>query len=255
MNRFPASASILACAGPRARPVAFAYASALVVWLGGCGGGGSTSGPSAPATATSAPAVNVAAAWHNVLTTRASWSTTGTGPRGNYEEDLSLAPGSAATFAVTGTAGSTSQRTIQEALNGGAFTTTGVTVYFNSDTPFGSAFSDGSCSHYQPPLLPFPPLGPIGSSGPLGISIASNGCPSLAILTLFFLVVTTDSWSVESDSGATLFCVNSSSTDLLGNNLARTSICIETAADGSFGPKARLTRAQASTGTITTRNF
>src|SRR5205814_5141375 len=65
---------------------------------------------------------------------------------------------------------------------------------------------------------------------------------------------TTASWSLESDTGVVLLCLNSTMKDSAGAINGTLSTCIEVAADGALGAKARITIAALGI-SITTRNF
>jgi hypothetical protein len=220
-------------------------APTITALLAACGGG--SDGDQAAAS------VNVAAAWHNYLAGTWNWHTIGTGPDGKkYDFFATSRPGSPGKFSLTGNSGATSIQAASVSMDGVSLVTSTQTLYYNGDNLFGISYDDGTCSTVPPLASPLPGVKPIGSSGDFATSNDYTTCT----LPLQSPASTTENhWTIESDSNVTLFCIMATVKDPAGQTIAKEQDCLEAAADGTFGRRAKFTIYLSDTLSIVTRNF
>ncbi|HUG23570.1 hypothetical protein [Piscinibacter sp.] len=215
----------------------------LAAALAGCGGGGSSSGDGG--FKPPGDDVDARAAWENLLTTTRTWVVSGVASDGfSYTASISVAPGSALAFPVTGNTAARSIASI--VLTRGAATVDSriAETFFDAATGFvvGLRHSiDGVgtfCSPAASAAVP-PDAAANGSSGALFTIDELDGC----LVSSAKIGSATQTWSVEfeSETGITFFCTNATERTLSGSVIATESDCIEVSADGSLGNKARVT--------------
>ena len=222
--------------------------------LTACGGGGSSDSSTSPPGAAS---VNVAAAWNNLLTTTASWRTTGRGADGkNYELSYSIAPGVDGVFQLTGASGSTSIQESSVTINGNMEFSGRQTLYFhtngyNNSELLGIDYGDGQCSFTPIFASPIPGVMPIGSSSGFQTSLDYASCttPGDPISR------TGNTWSIESDGNVTLFCITSVTMDLADTLIAKEQDCVEADLNGNLLAKARIKIYTSESSAIVTKNY
>jgi hypothetical protein len=213
---------------------------AAALLLAACGGGGDTQ-PAGPY------AVNTALG--HLLVSGGSW--TMSGPAGGQPFTLTLAftPAPAGVFPVNGVFAAQSLQTITVVAAGQTNSGT-ETIYFDATTRiFFGLQADGACS-VATANTPLPATATVGTSGPIFTELDLDGCTgaSLAVGT------TTGTWSLVSDTGVTLLCWDQTAKDPGGTVNGMESLCIETAADGTLGGKARFSLTALGV-TLNARNF
>lgn len=225
--------------------------------LSACGGGGGDSGGGAPTPPPpSAASIDAAAAWRNFITTPQSWIVGGVGSDNKgYVISITLTPGSAQVFPLNGTSYATTTANVATRIGGIDIPTTSNISYFNPTTFVlaGTRNTDANnpptCSETTASTVP-PTSAAIGASGPLQTFNDRNGCTTNSASE--GTSVTT--WSVDSEAGVTFFCLNTTTRDLNGVVEATESDCVQSAADGTLGPKARVSLTQAGGFSLVARN-
>ncbi len=215
--------------------------AAAAVLLSACGGGG---GDGAPA---STYAVN--AALGRLLVTGGSWTMTGTANGQTFTLAVAFAPAPAGPFPVNGAMSAQSLQTIT--LVSGGVSSSGVeTIYFDATSRiFFGLQADGTCS-VATANTSLPTSAALGASGAIFSESDLDGClgTSLAVGS------TANTWSLVSDSGIALLCWDLAAKDALGTPNGAESLCVEIAANGTLGAKARFSLTALGI-TITARNF
>lgn len=112
-----------------------------------------------------------------------------------------------------------------------------------------AAYDDNTCS-VATSNSALPASATVGASGAFYSLSDLAGCASGAAVT----GTTTTGWSMENDAGVALLCWNSTGRDTAGVLLGTIASCVQVAADGTLGTKARLTLA-ADGFTTTARNY
>jgi hypothetical protein len=213
-------------------------AAALLVTA--CGGGGDSQ-PAGPY------AVN--AALNHLLVTGGSWTMSGSASGQPFTLTMAFAPGPAGLFPVNGVFAAQSVQTITAVAAGQSSSGT-QTIYFDAGTHAFLGFqADGTCS-VATANTALPATAAADASGPIFTETDLDGCASTSLAA----GTTTSTWSVASDSGVTLMCWDLVSKDLGGTVNGMESMCIQIAADGTLGGKARFSLT-ASGVTINARNF
>ncbi len=216
-------------------------AATAALLLAACGGGGD-------APPTTPYAVN--AAQHHLLADGGSWRMNGTGPNGvAFTIAMSFAPATAAPFPFDGVvaARSIETLTIQAA---GQSDTVAQTIYFDAaDLSIRGSESGGACS-VATANAALPTSAMLGAGGAMFSSRDLDGC----IGTSTLVSTTTATWSLEADHGVVLLCWNLAARDVSGAADATQSSCVEIAADGSLGTRARFALSAMGL-VITAKNF
>jgi hypothetical protein len=219
-----------------------AVAVALLV---ACGGGGNDT------TTTPTGTYNANAALHNLLVTGGSWAMSGNNNGTSYTVTVAVAPAASGPYPIGAIASSQALETITIVSNG----TTSVgtqTIYFNvTSGAFIGLQAAGLCSTATSNGAALPTNAAIGAAGALFTENDLDGCTSSSN------VVSTSSnvWTVVADTGIALLCWNVTSTALTPAGTTGTeSTCIQVAADGTLGTKARFSLT-AGTVSISARNF
>jgi hypothetical protein len=225
--------------------------------LSACGGGGGDSGGSAPPPPPAgATSIDAAAAWRNFITMPQAWLVGGVGnDNKGYVISITLTPGTSQVFPLNGTSYATTTANVATRIGGIDIPTTSNVSYFNpttyvlAGTRNTEANGTPTCSETTASTVP-PTSAAVGSSGALHTFNDRNGC--LAGSTSEGTSVTT--WSVESEAGITYFCLNTTARNLAGAVEATEADCVQAAADGTLGAKARVTLTQAGGFTLVARN-
>lgn len=231
---------------------------ACAALMSACGGGDGDSGvnPFIPPTDDFA----TLAAWQNLLTVGGTWTLTGVGSDGaSYAATLQIAPAAAAAFPPTGTVYDRTAVASTLNRNGTPFGS-GVVEYFRAaDFTVQAARStaDGivECAQAVTPTsstLPpaaakvtFPP-----ASGALMSLNNLNVCAPGALVD----GTTTATWSLEFERGFVLLCLNSEARNLTNQVIGIENDCVEIAANGTLGTRARVTIVVSGL-TLVLRNF
>lgn len=225
---------------------------ALCAVVSGCGGGSGGDSPSETPPPVGASSVNVSQAWSNLISATGSWQTTGIGPDGKtYTLSLQSTPRSTATFKRTGESGNTTEQVLIVSTSGSATETSRRTLYFNATNLFGVEYDDGSCSIVPILASPLPGMSPVGSTGSVGTSYDFDSCAPQP----FDDGVTSNEWSIVSDSGITLFCITSVEYNRAGAVIGRDQTCIEATEAGALGTKARFTIYFSNTTALIAKNY
>jgi hypothetical protein len=232
-----------------------ALASAVLTACGG-GGGGAGGGAPPPPPPSGPASVNAAMAWRNFLTTAQAWTVSGVGSNGNtYTLALTLTPGTTQTFPVTNVSYATTTANATLRIGNLDVQASNSVSYFDGTTyllagtrntvpPAGS-----TCSITTASAVP-PASASIGSSGSMHTFNDLNGC----LVNSASEGSSTTTWSVEAESGITYFCLNTTSRNVAGAVESFEADCVQTAADGTLGAKARITLSQAGGFTLVARN-
>jgi hypothetical protein len=197
--------------------------------LAACSGGG---GDASPPTQYA-----VSAALNHWFTGTASWAMSGTGSDGaSYTVTVSTAPTTAGPFPVDGTVAARSTQTF--AIDRAGVPIGGVvqTLYFNSASGavVGLSYDDGSCASATSNTA-LPASAAVGDSGAQFSELDLDSCTANAAA----VGTTVNRWSLESDAGVVLMCWNLAAQDLSGVANGTQSVCVEIAADGTLGNRAR----------------
>lgn len=202
-------------------------AATAALLLAACGGGGD-----APPAAV-AYAVN--AAQRHLLTDGGSWTMNGTGPNGHaFTVTMTFAPLTAGPFALNGSTAARSLEsfTVQAA---GQSDSEAQTIYFDPlNLAFIGADSNGSCS-VATSSAALPTSAAVGGGGTFYSGRDLDGCTGASST----VGTTTAAWSLEADTGVVLLCWNLVAKDPAGTPDGTQSNCVEIAADGSLGTRAR----------------
>lgn len=212
--------------------------AALLATLAACGGGGDAG--TTPAAATEYP---IRTAYHNLITTGGTWTTSGTGSDGVvYTFVITFTPQGTGTFPLTGATANKTQLTATISTPGRAPVTTQNTNYTRSDNDasVGTDNGDGTCS--QPvagTAIVLPDSATAGAVGGSEQTLDYSSCTPGTSPT--GSASSTDSWSLELDRGVPLLCQNTTVTD--GNPPVTSSlgVCVEVTASGGIGNRARVT--------------
>lgn len=203
---------------------------AVLTGCGGGGGGGGDSGPPPPAT------VNAAAAWQNVITSQRTVTATGQASDGRtYLLAYTVTPG-----AVVSLNGVDARRVDLSGVlkrDGTTVSTTTSTVFLRSGSTQVIALqrSDGSCALIPNGSVP-PASAVINQSGALYAADIQSSCSTLD----FSFERETNTWSVEADGSAALFCINTTSTGLAIVSPHLQQMCVQTNASGAIGGVVRV---------------
>jgi len=209
--------------------------------LAGCGGGG---GDPPPVTLYA-----VSAAQAQLLSAANRWTVNGKAPDGtSFTVQIDFAPMAAGNFPIGGMPSSLTRETLTLASGGTVSDISGPTYYFDKTTlaVFGSDNGDLTCS-IATSNTALPASAAVGASGPAFSFNDLDGCQAGSIP----VGTTTTRWSLESDSGVALLCWNQTVT---GATDGTVSTCVEIAAGGSLGGKARFA-VKAAALTLSARNF
>lgn len=226
----------------RKRP-SWILSAATATLLVACGGGGGDQAQS-----TGPYAVN--AALGHLLVTGGSWTMTGSASGQSFTLTMAFAPGPAGLFPVNGAFTAQSLQTITVAAAGQSNSAT-QTIYFDAGTRTFIGFqADGTCS-VATANTALPASAAVGVSGPIFSESDLDGCTSSSVA----VGSTTSTWSVVSDTGIAMLCWDLTSKDLSATVNGTESMCIETAADGTLGAKARISVTAPGIITINARNF
>lgn len=217
-------------------------ATTAALLLAACGGGGD-----APPAAT-AYAVN--AAQRHLLNDGGSWTMSGTGPNGvAFTVTMDFAPATTGPFPLTGATAARSLETFTIQASGQS-DSAAQTIYFDPvNLALVGAESSGACS-VATSSAALPASATVGASGSFFSSSDLDGCTGSSNI----VGTTTIAWSLESDHGVVLLCWNLVFKDTMGTPGGTQSNCVEVAADGSLGTRARFA-VSAMGVTITARNF
>lgn len=215
--------------------------AAAAAMLSACGGGG---GDAAPA---STYAVN--AALGHLLVSGGSWTMNGTASGQTFTLTVAFAPAPAGPFPVNGAMSAQSLQTIT-LVSGGTSSTGTETIYFDASThAFFGLQADGACSVVTANTA-LPATAAIGASGAIFSESDLDGCTGSSAV----LGSTANTWSLVSDTGAVLLCWDLAAKDAAGTANGSESLCVEIAADGTLGSKARFAVSAAGL-TVSARNF
>jgi hypothetical protein len=225
------------------RPWLLAATTGLL--LAACGGGGDAA-PAAPVAA--AYAVN--AAQRHLLMDGGSWSMDGTVPNGGaFRITMNFAPSTAGPFPLNG---ATAARSLQTPVVQAAGQSDSVaqTIYFDPvNLSFLGVESGGACN-LATSSATLPNSAAVGEGGTFFSGSDLDGCTGASRI----VGTTTIGWSLETDTGVVLLCWNLAFTDAIGAADGTQSNCVEIAADGALGARARFA-ASALGMTVSARNF
>jgi hypothetical protein len=239
-----------------ASPLALVLCAAA---LAACGGGGDDNagtpsvGTGTPVTSpgggTTSPTYNVAAAWHNALTSSAVYGPlTGTGSDNRaYVANISLNPQAGAAFPLTGAASGVQIFSVTYGLNGGASNGTSTLYYYDttSDQVRGvSDTSNNTCATATAGAA-LPTAAAVDASGTLFTTSNRSGCaansPAVAGTS------GTATWAVRSVGGVAFFCVTQSAA-------TSATLCVQMDTDGTLRSQARLSVDDGAGFTLTAAN-
>ena len=224
------------------KPSYWLWSATTALLVSACGGGGGDAAQSAGPFA-------VNAALGHLLVTGGSWTMNGTANGQGFTLTLAFAPVAAGPFPVTGAMSAQSLQTLTLVSAGQSNSGTD-TIYFDAAThAIVGLQADGACS-VATANTALPVTAAAGASGAIFTESDLDGCTNSSLV----LGSATNSWSVASDTGIALLCWNLAATDAAGTPNGTESICIEVAADGTLGRKARFAFAAGAV-TISARNF
>jgi hypothetical protein len=227
--------------------------SAVLAACGG-GGGGTSGGATIPPVISPGPVVttiDAGAAWHEYVTAAHTWKMPGKGADGRaYELAVEMKPGGSVPFPLTGSAGQTTEQSVRFTIDGATNATTG-TLFFTNDTFIGIASTDGACAPARGAMSALPAAAAVGQQGPLFVLEGYAGCK----ITGQRLGTTTFKWSIEADGALNMFCITSQQQNAEGANIGAEVDCIEAAANGALGSKAKFTITRPDGQSITGRNY
>ena len=222
----------------------------LICTLAACGGGGGSSPPviSPEPTVTG---VDIGAAWRNYLNAPHNWVMPGTGSDGrSYQLTIDMKPGAARAFALTGGTASTIDQSLKLTVTGGATVNSSGTLFFNTDGGIVGVYDDGACAAPRA-ATPLPGASAVGAKGDMfmldGYASCTKGTPITGS--------TTFTWSVQSDAGMTMFCITSQEANNSGTVVGTEVDCIEAAANGNLGSKAKFTISRPDGTSINGKNY
>ena len=167
----------------------------------------------------------------------------------SFTVTLAFAPAPAGPFPVNGAMSAQSLQTLTF-VSAGASNSAVETIYFDASSHiFFGLQADGLCS-VASANTSLPTSAALGASGPIFSESDLDGClgTSLAVGS------TANTWSLVSDSGVALLCWDLTAKDPSGTPNGAESFCVEIAADGTLGAKARFSLTALGV-TITARNF
>ncbi len=217
-----------------------------LAWLllaAACGGGGDGgSGPSQGPYAANE-------GFRRLLVFGGSWNLHGNAAGQPFTMTLAFAPAPIAPFPVDGTLASRSVQTLS-LTSGGLTSTSTETIYYAAQTNAIVGLDiDGACS-VATANTAVPATASIGDSGPIFTESDLDGC----LATSTSLGTTTNTWSLEVDSGVPLLCWNLAAKDPAGTSTGTASTCLEIAVNGTLGNRARFVVASAGL-VVSARNF
>lgn len=222
----------------------FALCAVAIAGLAACGGGGGDDAPPAAA----AYAVN--AAQRHLLTDGGSWTMNGTGPNGQaFTVTMNFAPLTTGAFPLNGNIAARSLETftVQAA---GQSDSAAQTIYFDPvNLAFVGVQSNGACN-VATSNAALPTSAAVGANGVFYSGGDLDGCTAASSI----VATTTIAWSLEADTGVVLLCWNLAFKDAAGTLDGTQSNCVEIAADGSLGTRARFAVSALGV-SITARNF
>ncbi len=215
--------------------------AAAAVLMSACGGGGDDPQP--------ASTYAVDAALGHLLVNGGAWTMNGTANGQPFVLTLTFAPAPSGAFPVNGAMSAQSVQTITVAT-GGATSSGAETIYFDAPShAFLGLQADGACSVVTANTA-LPATAAVGAGGAIFSESDLDGC----IGTSAVLGSTANNWSLVSDTGAVLLCWSLAAKDAAGTSNGSESLCVEIAADGTLGAKARF--AVSGSGlTLSARNF
>jgi hypothetical protein len=231
----------------------------VAVLLAGCGGGGGSPGLPGPSPAPQpAPvppptlnSVDVAAAWHNFLTTPMSWTMPGKEATGRaFEITVETRPGPGTIFSMTGVSSQTLAETLRLSLTGANTVSSNDTLFFNNDTIVGFAVDNGGCEVPRA-IAVLPHASPVGASGAFFTVDGFAGCT----LQGQKLGSTIRSWSIQVDSNILMFCMGAQEESAAGFPIGSNLHCIEASANGTLGARAKFSMSMPDGSTLNGRNF
>lgn len=223
--------------------------------LAACGGGGGDAGGSAPPPP-GPTSINAALAWRNYLTVPHAWTVGGVGnDNKSYVVILTMTPGAPQAFPLNGTTYATTTSNVATRIGGIDIPATSNVSYFDGTTFVlaGTVNSipqrPSTCSEATASTLP-PSSAAIGATGALQTFNDRESClpssPSEGN--------SSTTWSVESENNITFFCLNTTMRNLAGQVDSTESTCMQSAADGTLGTKARISVTQAGGFSLVARN-
>jgi hypothetical protein len=171
--------------------------------LASCGGGGdSGGGGGAPLPAST---FNAAATYRALLTTANTWTVSGTSINGvPIELHISTMPMTAGTFPVTGVAASRATFQGERWISGQVTDSNALVYYFNTDySLIGVENDEGTCELPMAVFAVSSSAAP-GSVGAIATINSLNGCTAASTT----VGQRTIGWSIETDAGVTLFCLD-----------------------------------------------
>lgn len=212
----------------------------LTVTLAACGGGGGDGPRFSPPD----DDFDVAAAWHNLLTTSRTWSASGIGTDDRvYALTLSTSPGGIDVFPVTGESAARADVSVATSVDGVPVDGVQQTFYDpanlaviglrSSITGFGTTCDVATVNG----ILPSAVKVSSSANGLLASLDLLDGCDAdAAVLGTIDL-----HWSLEFETGTTYFCLTSTERALTGQVLSVESDCLQVEPGGTLGSKARVT--------------
>lgn len=232
-----------------ARPL---VATLWLALLAACGGGGDAGNSGfTPPTNDFA----VLAGYQRLMDSGGSWSVSGTGSDGlAYSATFAFAPAAAAVFPVSG---ATLARTLlTSSSRQGSNTPQNVTAEFFREADAriqGARYSVGSttvCSRSTAAALPSVQA-KVGTGGALVTLDDLAGCASTSALD----GSTTTTWSLAFERGIVMLCLDSVGRNAANAFIGSESDCVEMAADGTLGTRARVSIVQPGGFSLTMKNF
>ena len=207
--------------------------------VGGCGGGGSDG---EPVFTPPDDAFDVAAAWHELLTTTRTWAASGVGTDGRtYTLTLDTAPGGNDVFPVTGEGAARADAVVSSTVDGVPAQGVQQTYYdpgtlailgLRNDVTGWETTCDVSTTIGTPPSA-----AKVNENGLLASLDLLDGCRADSGL----LGTIELRWSLEFETGTTYFCLASTERSTSGQVLSVESDCLQVAPDGTLGTKMRVT--------------
>ncbi len=206
--------------------------AAAALLLAACGGGGD-------AVDIANTEYAVQAAMGHLLREAGSWTMTGVGPDGQpFTMIMDFAPLSVATVPIVGGEATRSAETLTLQIDGQTSGSGGPTFFFNpADLSFvASDNGTDTCSVVRSNTV-LPALAKVGTSGDMFAEADFDGCAGDSSI----VGDTLSQWSLETSKGIVLLCWTLTTQDLAGATQATQSTCVQIAADGTLGSKARFT--------------
>jgi hypothetical protein len=208
--------------------------------LAGCGGGGGDS---------PAKSYAVNAAQRHLLIDGGSWTMSGSANGRSFTVTLAFGPSTPAPFPIGGATAARSLETIT--VQAAGQTSSGTqTLYFDpANLSFAGLEADAACS-VATSNVALPDSAAVGAGGAFLTTSDLNGCAG----TSAAVGTTSANWSLELDTGVVLLCWSLASRDATGTPNGTQSNCVEVAADGRLGSRARFAINAAGL-TVSARNF